>query len=124
MIYDKFPERARSIGGIDKIGVVSAENETAVIFAGGKTLKKYLDGTKQAAVKLQITAMDKSSDHKELVKRMCSILSSLTKGNWIFEGIMQPKCKITSPPLPTAHNQAGWIYAATIEITFYTKEDI
>ena len=49
-IYTDIAEELRKIGGIGRIGVVTAPGETAIIYAGDKVLKKYFDGTKKQAV--------------------------------------------------------------------------
>lgn len=124
MIYEKFPEKAAEIGGIDIIGVVSEKNTAAVAFAGASVLKKYFDGTKKVQLTLQISAMAEVDGQKELTEKMCGILQRLTEGKWDIEGVTQAKCKISSFPVPAVKNERYWIYKAGISIEFYTKEDI
>lgn len=124
MIYEKFPEKATEIGGIDVIGVVSENGETAVIFSGAKTLKKYFDGRKKISLTMQISGMAEINSQKELVGKMCEILRRLTAGKWDIDGVLQPKCRVTDHPIPVVKNERYWIYKAGIEITFYTEEEI
>lgn len=124
MIYDKFPERARELAGIDITGVVSENDRTAVMLAGAKVLKKYFDGTKKIQLTLQITAMGDADRQHELINRLGSILTLLVNGRWDIDGITQPRCRITNFPTPTVRNTRCWIYAASVNIDFYTKEVI
>lgn len=124
MIYDKFAERAKELGGIDIIGVVSENDRTAVMLAGAKVLKRYFDGTKKIQLTLQITAMGDIDRQKELVGTLSGILNSLVYGSWDIEGITQPRCRIAAFPAPTLKNAHCWIYSASVNIDFYTKEVI
>lgn len=124
MIYDKFPEKARELADIDIIGVVSENDRTAVMVAGAKVLKKYFDGTKKIQLTLQITAMGDIDKQHDIINRLSSILTLLVNGRWDIEGITQPRCRITNFPTPTVKNAHCWIYAASVNIDFYTKEVI
>lgn len=124
MIYDKFPEKARELGDIDIVGIVSENDRTAVMVAGAKVLKKYFDGTKKVQLTLQITAMGGIDKQKDLIGRLSGILNSLVYGEWDIEGITQPRCRITNFPTPTVKNAHYWIYTAGVNIDFYTKEVI
>lgn len=124
MIYDKFPEKARELADIDIIGVVSENDRTAVMVAGAKVLKKYFDGTKKIQLTLQITAMGDIDKQHDIINRLSSILTLLVNGRWDIDGITQPRCRITNFPTPTVKNAHCWIYAASVNIDFYTKEVI
>lgn len=124
MIYDKFPEKARELGDIDIVGVVSENDRTAVMLAGAKVLKKYFDGTKKIQITLQITAMGDIDKQHDIINRLSSILTLLVNGRWDIDGITQPRCRITNFPTPTVKNAHCWIYAASVNIDFYTKEVI
>ena len=124
MIYDKFPEKARELGDIDIVGVVSENDRTAVMLAGAKVLKKYFDGTKKIQLTLQITAMGDADKQHDIINRLSSILTLLVNGRWDIDGITQPICRITNFPTPTVKNAHYWIYTAGVNIDFYTKEVI
>lgn len=124
MIYDKFSEKARELGDIDIVGVVSENDRTAVMLAGAKVLKKYFDGTKKIQITLQITAMGDIDKQHDIINRLSSILTLLVNGRWDIDGITQPRCRITNFPTPTVKNAHCWIYAASVNIDFYTKEVI
>ena len=66
-IYTDIAETLRKLGGIDRIGVVTAPGETAIIYAGDKVLKKYFDGTKKKSVIFSVSAMGEVERQKELV---------------------------------------------------------
>ena len=121
-IYTEIAEELRRLGGIDRIGVVTAPGETAIIYAGNKVLKKYFDGTKKQAVIFSVSAMDKIERQKELVEKLCGICETLAASKPVIEGISQVKVKVNSLPAPTMHNEQYWIYTAGIEITFFIQK--
>ena len=120
-IYTDIAEELRKIGGIDRIGVVTAPGETAIIYAGDKVLKKYFDGTKKQAVIFSISAMDKIERERELVEKLCGIGDVLSGSEPVIQGISQPSVKINSLPVPTMKNEHYYIYTSSVEITFYMK---
>lgn len=120
-IYTDIAEELRRLGGIDRIGVVTAPGETAIIYAGNKVLKKYFDGTKKQAVIFSVSAMDKIEKQKELVEKLCGIGDVLAGSEPVIQGISQPTVKISSLPIPTMKNEHYYIYTSSIEITFYMK---
>ena len=120
-IYTDIAEELRKIGGIERIGVVTAPGETAIIYAGDKVLKKYFDGTKKQAVIFSVSAMDKIERQKELVEKLCGIGDVLAGSEPVIQGISQPTVKISSLPIPTMKNEHYYIYTSSIEITFYMK---
>ena len=120
-IYTDIAEELRKIGGIDRIGVVTAPGETAIIYAGDKVLKKYFDGTKKQAVIFSVSAMDKIERQRELVEKLCGIGDVLSGYEPVIQGISQPTVKINSLPVPTMKNEHYYIYTSSVEITFYMK---
>ena len=120
-IYTEIAEELRRLGGIDRIGVVTALGETAIIYAGNKVLKKYFDGTKKQAVIFSVSAMDKIERQKELVERLCGIGDVLAGSEPVIRGVSQPTVKINSLPVPTMKNEHYYIYTSSVEITFYMK---
>lgn len=122
-IYTEIAEELRRAGGIDRIGVVTAPGETAIIYAGNKVLKKYFDGTKKQAVIFSVSAMGEVERQKELVEKLCGIGEALAGAEPVISGISQPKVKINSLPVPTMKNEHYYIYTSSVEITFYMKEE-
>ena len=120
-IYTDIAEELRRLGGIDRIGVVTAPGETAIIYAGDKVLKKYFDGTKKQAVIFSVSAMDKIERQRELVEKLCGIGDVLSGSEPVIQGISQPSVKINSLPVPTMKNEHYYIYTSSVEITFYMK---
>ena len=120
-IYTDIAEELRRLGGIDRIGVVTAPGETAIIYAGNKVLKKYFDGTKKQAVIFSVSAMDKIERQKELVEKLCGIGDVLAGSEPVIRGISQPTVKISFLPVPTMKNEHYYIYTSSVEITFYAK---
>ena len=120
-IYTDIAEELRKIGGIDRIGVVTAPGETAIIYAGDKVLKKYFDGTKKQAVIFSVSAMDKIERQRELVEKLCGIGDVLSGSEPVIQGISQLSVKINSLPVPTMKNEHYYIYTSSVEITFYMK---
>lgn len=122
-IYTDIAEELRKIGGIDRIGVVTAPGETAIIYAGDKVLKKYFDGTKKKSVIFSVSAMGEVERQKEIVEKLCGIGEALAGSEPVISGVSQPKVKINSLPIPTMKNEHYYIYTSSIEITFYMKEE-
>lgn len=120
-IYTDIAEELRKIGGIDRIGVVTAPGETAIIYAGDKILKKYFDGTKKKSVIFSVSTMGENENQKAIVEKLCGIGERLTASKPAVTGVYQPKVKINSLPAPTMHNEHFWIYTMSIEFTFYMK---
>ena len=120
-IYTDIAETLRKLGGIDRIGVVTAPGETAIIYAGDKVLKKYFDGTKKKSVIFSVSAMDKIERQKELVEKLCGIGDVLAGSEPVIQGISQPTVKISSLPVPTMKNEHYYIYTSSVEINFYMK---
>ena len=120
-IYTGIAEELRRLGGIDRIGVVTAPGETAIIYAGNKVLKKYFDGTKKQAVIFSVSAMDKIERQKELVEKLCGIGDVLAGSEPDIQGISQPTVKINSLPVPTMKNEHYYIYTSSVEFTFFMK---
>ena len=120
-IYTDIAEELRKIGGIERIGVVTAPGETDIIYAGDKVLKKYFDGTKKQAVIFSVSAMDKIERQRELVEKLCGIGDVLSGSEPVIQGISQPTVKINSLPVPTMKNEHYYIYTSSVEITFYMK---
>ena len=120
-IYTGIAEELRKIGGIDRIGVVTAPGETAIIYAGDKVLNKYFDGTKKQAVIFSVSAMDKIERQRELVEKLCGIGDVLSGSEPVIQGISQPSVKINSLPVPTMKNEHNYIYTSSVELTFYMK---
>lgn len=120
-IYTDIAEELRRLGGIDRIGVVTAPGETAIIYAGNKVLKKYFDGTKKQAVIFSVSAMGEVERQKELVEKLCGIGDVLAGSEPDIQGISQPTVKINSLPVPTMKNEHYYIYTSSVEITFYMK---
>ena len=120
-IYTDIAEELRRLGGIDRIGVVTAPGETAIIYAGNKVLKKYFDGTKKKSVLFSVSAMGEVERQKELVEKLCGIGDVLTGSEPVIRGISQPNVKISSLPVPTMKNEHYYIYTSSVEITFYMK---
>ena len=122
-IYTDIAEELRRLGGIDRIGVVTAPGETAIIYAGDKVLKKYFDGTKKKSVIFSVSAMGEVERQKEIVEKLCGIGEALAGAVPVISGVSQPTVKINSLPIPTMKNEHYYIYTSSVEITFYMKEE-
>lgn len=120
-IYTDIAEELRKIGGIDRIGVVTAPGETAIIYAGNKVVKKYYSGNSNQSLIFSVSAMGENENQKAIVEKLCGIGSRLTASKPAVTGVYQPKVKINSLPAPTMHNEHFWIYTMSIEFTFYMK---
>ena len=120
-IYTDIAETLRKLGSIDRIGVVTAPGETAIIYAGDKVLKKYFDGTKKKSVIFSVSAMGEVERQKELVEKLCGIGEAFADSEPVIQGVFQPTVKINSLPVPTMKSEHYYIYTSSVEITFYMK---
>lgn len=120
-IYTDIAEELRKIGGIDRIGVVTAPGETAIIYAGNKVLKKYLNGDSKQSLIFSVSAMGEVEKQKELVEKLCGIGERLTASKPAVTGVSQPKVKINSLPVPTMKNEHYYIYTSSVEVIFYSS---
>lgn len=120
-IYTAIAEKLAEIGGIDDVGVVSAPGRTAILFAGSKTITKYIRGPKKQAIIFQISGMDTNDRQQALISRLTDIVNTLESAEINVDGIMNPTVSVNNLPVPTVHNSEHWIYTANIEITFNMK---
>lgn len=120
-IYTAIAEELRRIGGIDRIGVVTAPGESAIIYAGNKDIRKYYGGSGKKSLIFSISAMGENEKQKALAEKLCGICERLAGSKPDISGILQPSIKTNALPVPTMHNEHYWIYTASIEFTFYTK---
>ena len=110
--------------GINKIGLLTPGTEYAMTFAGGKTIKKYLDGTEQCTMNIQL--LGKGAEQLDVASQMCQICDNLSHSNpqkfpkseeWQMRNIT-----IGTPPSLKGANEAGmWFYAAVITANYYYK---
>ena len=120
-IYTDIAETLRTLGGIDRIRVVTAPGETAIIYAGDKVLKKYFDGTKKKSVIFSVSAMGEVERQKGLVEKLCGIGEAFADSEPVIQGVFQPTVKINSLPVPTMKNEHYYIYTSSVEFTFSMK---
>lgn len=121
-IYTGIADRLCQAAGIDLVGVVSNSGETAIAFAGTKTLRKYMDGTTQISIMFNISGISEVEDQRELIEKLCNIGDVLKNAELQIEEISQPKVQVSSPPLPAMRNGRQLIYTMGIEIIFYTRK--
>lgn len=120
-IYTDIAEDLRRLGGIDRIGVVSASGESAIIYSGNKKVRKYYGGGSKQSLIFSVSAMDINSRQEAVVEKLCGIGERLTNAVFRIDGISQPSVRINSLPSPTMHNEKYIIYTSSIEFTFYMK---
>ena len=120
-IYTIIAEGLRRAGGIDRIGVVTAPGESAIIYAGNKDIRKYYGGGGIKSLIFSISAMGENEDQKGLIEKLCGIGERLACADFNIDGVFQPNVKINSLPVPTMHNEHYYIYTSSVEITFYMK---
>lgn len=119
-IYTELADQLCERAGIGLVGVVSNSGETAIAFAGTKTLRKYPDGMKQISVMFNISGMAEIEDQRELIERLCDMGEALKNSELYISGISQPKVRVISPPLPAMRNGRQLIYTMGIEVIFYS----
>ena len=116
-------ETISEIAGIKKIGLLSAAEDTAILFAGGKEIKRYLDGTVicEAELKIfcrsaaQLSAAERSH---EICNKLCSLRGNLLpeKNNWKV-------CRIKAVSMPSLDIQSDrtWLYSAELSVNYFLK---
>lgn len=112
------------IAGIEKIGLLSPAASLAMNFAGGKTVKPYLDGSALMNMNVQISG--KGVDQMAVASRLCEICDNLTRRNprtftktdeWEIRRIT-----VGTPPAPKGLSEDGiWFYACVISVNYFYK---
>lgn len=120
-IYTAIAVELAKVGGIDTVGVVSSEGQTAILYAGTKTMTKYIRGPKKQALLFQISGMDVNDRQQELIRHVTDIVNRLECSRIDVQGISGAKVTVNNMPIPTMHNEKHWIYSANIQIEFYLK---
>ncbi|MDE6745590.1 MAG: minor capsid protein, partial [Oscillospiraceae bacterium] len=102
---------------ISKIGLLSPAVDLAMNFAGGKTVKPYLDGSALMTMNVQISG--KGADQMKVANRLCEICDTITHRNfrtfpktdkWEIRRIT-----VGTPPAPKGLDEDGtWFYACII----------
>ena len=109
---------------INKIGLLSPAVDFAMNFAGGKTVKPYLDGSALMTMNVQISG--KGTDQMAVANRLCEICDTLTRKNfrtfpktdeWEIRSVT-----VGTPPAPKGLSEDGvWFYACVISVNYYYK---
>lgn len=116
-------ETISEIAGIKKIGLLSAAEDTAILFAGGKEIKRYLDGSVICEAELKIFC--RSADQLSAAERsheICNKLCTL-RGNLLPESNSWKVCRIKAASMPALEKQSGrtWLYSAALSIKYILK---
>ena len=110
--------------GIGNIGLLSPAVDFAMNFAGGKTVKPYLDGSALMTMNVQISG--KGTDQMAVASRLCDICDTLTRKNFrTFPKTDEWEIRhvtVGTPPAPKGLGEDGvWFYACVISVNYYYK---
>lgn len=110
--------------GIGKIGLLSPADDCVISFAGGKLIKKYLDGSERHTMNLQLQG--KGKDQLKLADKLCGICDALTHkrprtfpktDEWEICGV-----SVGTPPAPKGQAEDGtWFYACILSVNYCYK---
>ena len=117
-------ETISDIAKINRIGLPAAAEDPAVSFAGGKTSKKYLDGS--IIYEMELKILIKSEDQFAAASRLfeiCNIISETdiknlpAKNNWeiLFISVSE------MPVLKSRSDNGEWFYSCSISIKYLIK---
>ena len=116
-------ETISGIAGIKKIGLLSAAEDTAILFAGGKEIKRYLDGSAiyEAELKIFCRSADQLSaaeNSHEICNKLCAL-----RGDLLPESDNWKVCRIKAVSMPTLEKQSGrtWLYSAVLSVNYFFK---
>lgn len=110
--------------GIEKIGLLSPAVDFAMNFAGGKTVKPYLDGSALMTMNVQISG--KGTDQMAVASRLCDICDTLAQKNFrTFPKTDEWEIRrvaVGTPPAPKGLGDDGtWFYACVISVNYFQK---
>lgn len=116
-------ETLSDIAGINKIGLLSPACDYAMSFAGGKEVKRYMDGSGLYTMNIQLQG--KGADQAALAARLCEICDLLTQrkprtfpktDEWEIRRIT-----VGTPPAPKGVDGETWFYACVLSVNYYYK---
>ena len=117
-------EKITELADIDRIGLLSQKCDIAVSFAGGRTVKKYLDGSGICDMNLQV--LGRSSDQlavSEELNRICSVFDKIKKfpknEKWDIRGISVG----SMPSLKMRDTDGTWVFSCILTVRYYEKTD-
>lgn len=112
------------LASVDRIGLLSPSAPYAAVFAGGKEVKRYLDGTGVYTLNIQFSGRGK--DQVEVSETLCGICNGLSAipahrlpegDGWKIRRIA-----VGTPPSPKGQSEDGtWYFACIISIEYHTR---
>ena len=117
-------EKVSEIAGIGRIGLLSQKCDTAVSFAGGRRVKKYLDGSEVCDMNLQV--LGRGSDQLEVsenLQKICAVFDGKRNlpqnENWEIRSISVG----SMPSLKMRDTDGTWVFSCILTVRYYEKTD-
>lgn len=115
-------ETITELADIDRIGLLSRKCDIAVSFAGGRTVKKYLDGSGVYDMNLQI--LGRNSDQlavSEELNRICTVFDKIKKfpknEKWDIRSVSVG----SMPSLKMRDTDGTWVFSCILTVRYYEK---
>jgi len=104
---------------VDVIGQISEAVSCSMQFAGGSSVKKYLDGS--GINTLRILCLGRSSDQAALSDRLNGICNTLCKvRRHKGEGWEIRRISVGTPPAPKGYIEDGvWVYSCILTVEYF-----
>ena len=117
-------EELSELCGIDRIGVLSPEAPYSLSFAGGKEIKKYLNGVALQTMNVQILGRD--GNQRAVAEKLGDICGKLplipSAGLPKSEGWQIRNISVGTPPSLKGFGTDGvYFYACVLKIDYYCK---
>ncbi|MCX4257648.1 MAG: hypothetical protein OSJ54_12100 [Oscillospiraceae bacterium] len=112
------------LANVGTVGLLSPAVDLAASFAGGKELKRYLDGS--ALMNMNVLISGKGDDQIAVANRLCEICDALTRKNFrTFPKTDEWEIRrvaVGTPAAPKGKSEDGtWFYACVLSVNYYQK---
>lgn len=117
-------EEISELSGIKKIGKLGAGDGISILPAGGRQIKRYLNGSEKAELVIQLLA--RGTEQKAVIERISNSASRIISGvrrsnreNWQILG-----AKLAANPAPiTTEPNGSYIYQGQIIIIYIKNKE-
>ncbi len=112
------------LANVGTVGLLSPAVDLAASFAGGKELKRYLDGS--ALMNMNVLISGKGANQIAVANRLCKICDTLTRKNFrTFPKTEEweiRRVSVGTPAAPKGKSDDGtWFYACVLSVNYYQK---
>lgn len=112
------------LANVETVGLLSPAVDVAASFAGGRELKRYLDGS--ALMNMNVLISGKGDDQIAVANHLCEICDALTRKNFrTFPKTDEweiRRVSVGTPAAPKGKSDDGtWFYACVLSVNYYQK---